>query len=92
MADSLGRLGRVQVLAISLHPADTTRRYVAEHALRYPVLTFPQAKLERLYRAVAVPQTVVLDWRGTVLYAKTGTLDPASRDSVYGAVTSRSRR
>lgn len=91
MSDSLGRLGRVQVLAISLHSADTTRRYVAEHALRYPVLTFPQPKLERLYRALAVPENVVLDWTGTVLYAKTGTLDAAALDSVYAAVTGRSR-
>src|SRR5512143_2492006 len=67
MSDSLGRLGRVQVLAI------------------------PQPKLERLYRALAVPETVVLDWTGTVLYAKTGTLDAAALDSVYAAVTGRSR-
>jgi peroxiredoxin len=93
MADSVKGLGRtVQVMAISLDSADTTRRYIAKHALRYPVLTLPQPKLERLYRAVAVPQTVVLDWTGTVLYAKTGTLDAASMDSVYTAVTGRSRQ
>src|SRR5467141_5278142 len=92
LADSLGRLGSVQVLAISLDTRDTTRHYVAEHAVQYRVLTFPQRKLERLYRVVAVPQTVVLDWTGTVLYAKTGTLDSASLDSVYRAVASRSRQ
>jgi peroxiredoxin len=92
MTDSVKRLGRpVQVLAISLDSVDTTRHYVAEHALRYPVLTFPQPKLERLYRAVAVPQTLVLDWRGTVLYARTGALDSASLDSGYAAVIGRSR-
>lgn len=91
LADSLGRLGRVQVLAISLDPADTTRHYIREHGLRYPVLTFPQPKLKHLFRAVAVPQTVVLDWTGTVLYARTGTLDPGSLDSVYAAVTGRSQ-
>lgn len=84
IADSLKRLKRpVQ------DSADTTRRYVAEHALRYPVLTFPQAKLKRLFRAGTVPQTVVLDSRGTVLYARTGTLDSVSLDSVYAAVTGR---
>lgn len=89
MADSLEGLGRVQVLAISLDAADTTRQYIREHRLRYPVLTFPTSKLKRLYRAVAVPQTVVLDWKGTVLYARTGTMDSASLDSVYAAVTGR---
>lgn len=89
MADSLRRLSQVQVVAISLHAADSTRRYTAEHQLRYSVITFPEPKLERLYRAAAVPQTVVLDWKGTVLYAKTGTLDSVSLDSVYAAVTGR---
>lgn len=88
MANSLGRVGTpMRVLAISLDSAETTRRYVAEHALRYPVLLFPQAKLKRLYRATAVPQTVVLDWTGTVLYAKTGILDSISLDSVFAAIT-----
>jgi len=92
LGDSLGRLGGVQMLAISLDPEDSTKDYVAAHALRYPALIFPQRKLKRLYRAVAVPQTVVLDWSGTVLYAKTGTLDSASLDSVNAAVTRRFRR
>ena len=93
VTDSVKGLGRpVQVLAISLDSADSTRRYVAEHALRYAVLTFPQPKLKLLYRAVAVPQTVVLDWTGTLLYAKTGTLDSAALDSMYAAVTGRSLR
>ena len=92
LADSLGRLAGVEVLAISLDPADTTRQYVAQQGLRNPVLMFPKLKLKRLYRAVAVPQTVVLDWEGTVLYAKTGTLDSVSLDSVYAAATHRSDR
>lgn len=86
LADSLkGTGGHVQVLAISLHSADSTRTYVRELGLRYPVLRFPDRKLERLYRTVAVPQTVVLDGTGAVRYAKTGTLDSGSLDSVYAA-------
>jgi peroxiredoxin len=92
LADSLGRLGGVQVLAISLDPGDSTENYVAEHAVRYPVLTFPQRRLKRLYRAVAVPQTVVIDWSGIVLYARTGALDSASLDSVYAAVRGRAQQ
>lgn len=92
IADSLMRLTRpVQVIAISLDAADTTRHYVSEHAIRYRVLTLPERKLERLYRAAAVPQTVVLDWTGTVLYARIGTLEPVSMDSVFAAVAGRLR-
>jgi peroxiredoxin len=93
LADSVGRLApTLEVFAISLDPADSTRRYATEHALPYSVVTFPQPKLARLYRAVAVPQTIVLDWRGTVLYAKTGVLDRASLDSVYSVASNWSRR
>ena len=41
-----------------------------------------------LYRAVATPETVVLDDRGRVLYARTGLLDDAAvLDSVFRAAT-----
>jgi peroxiredoxin len=92
VADSLGRLGEVQVLGISLDSADTSRRYAAERGLGYPILTFPQAKLERLYRAVAVPQTVVIDRTGVVLFARTGRLDRAALDSVFAAVSANARQ
>jgi peroxiredoxin len=92
LAESLDQTERVQVLGISLDSPDSTFRYVTEHLLRFPVLTFPQPKLARLYRAVAVPQTVVVDSAGTVLYARTGTLDSSSLDSVYAAVTRRRGR
>ena len=92
VADSIRRLGRsVQVLAISLDPVDTTRRYVGEQRLQYAVLTFPQRKLERLYRATAVPQTMVVDWTGTVVFARTGRLDAGAIDSVYTAIGIRPR-
>lgn len=86
LADSVSRLGSVQVFGISLHPGDSTRDYVSRHALPYPVVLFPQAKLKRLYRATSVPQTIVLDANGAVLYAKTGLLGERSMDSIYAAV------
>ena len=92
LADSLGRLGDVQVLSISLDSVDSTQHYTTDHTLPYPVLRFPQPKLKRLYRVVAVPQTIVLDWSGTVVYARTGMLDPESLDSVYAAATARAAR
>lgn len=87
LADSVSRLGAVEVFGISLHPADSTRGYVSRHALPYPVVLFPQAKLKRLFRATSVPQTVVLDAYGSVLYAKTGLVNRASMDSIYAAAS-----
>jgi len=90
LADSLRRVAvpPIELYAISLDPADSTRAYAKLHRLSYPVLTFPEPKLERLYRVGAVPQTVVLDNTGRVLYAMTGVLDSAAvLDSVFQAAT-----
>jgi peroxiredoxin len=90
LADSLTRLPNqsIQVIAISLDSLEATRRYVAEHGLKYPVVTFPSFKLKRLYRAGTVPETVVLDKDGRVLHARTGVLAvPAVLDSIYKAAT-----
>jgi hypothetical protein len=57
----------------------------------YAVLLFPERKLQRLYRVAAVPQTLVLNADGRVLYARTGLLDSAAvLDSVYRAATTQS--
>ena len=90
IADSAASLrpGRIVVAAISLDSLNLTRDYVREHQLRYPVVLFPVAKLRRLYRASAVPQTLVLDHEGRILYARTGLLDPqAVVDSIFAALS-----
>lgn len=88
LADSLGRVGagHIRVIALSLDSLEQTRRYADEHAIRYSVATFPTEKLRRLYRAGSVPQTVVLDAWGQVLYAYVGQLRAGpALDSVYRA-------
>lgn len=90
IADSVSSLsaGRIVVAAISLDSLRLTEDYVHLHELRFPVLLFPAAKLRRLYRAAAVPQTLVLDHEGRILYARTGLLEPqAVVDSVFAAVS-----
>jgi peroxiredoxin len=90
LADSLERLdsGRIRVVALSLDSVERTRRYVSEHELSYAVTTFPKDKLRRLYRAGSVPQTVVLNARGEVVYATVGQLLAGPvLDSIYWAVS-----
>ena len=90
IADSLRRVTtpRIELYAISLDAAEATRAYGLANHLSYPVLTFPERKLVNLYRAVAAPETVVLDDGGRVLYAHTGLLDSAAvLDSVFRAAT-----
>jgi peroxiredoxin len=89
LADSLHRLGtgHIRVIALSLDSVERTRRYATQHDLQFAVATFPNNKLRRLYRAGSVPQTVVLDAGGEVLYARVGRLEAGPvLDSIYGAV------
>ena len=90
LADSLVQLndGRIRVIAISLDSLAQSRRYVADHRIRYPMVMFPNERLRRVYRARSVPQTVVVDAEGVVLYAHVGQLRVGpTLDSVYHAAT-----
>ena len=83
----------VALVAISLDSVESTREYAIEHGLSSPVITFPDSKYNRLYRARSVPQIVVVEADGRVSYARRGVLaDPAAIDSVMVAATMRSSR
>ena len=84
-----GPLAGVQVLGISLDGASATGGYVAEHRLTFPVLTFPDNKTARLYRADEVSVTVVLDPDGRVILGRPGGLTDAAVDSILAAVSDR---
>jgi hypothetical protein len=66
---------------LSLHTPEQTIPYLVEHELGFPVLGFPAPRYQSLYRARAVPQTVVLDGDGRILFAQTGIME-ALVDSV----------
>jgi peroxiredoxin len=88
LADSLGRVRdvRIRVVAISVDSAAATRHFAAEEGVGYPMVTFPTDRLRRLYRVKAVPQTVVLDAEGDVVYAHVGRLTTGPvLDSIFQA-------
>ena len=87
LADSLHRADRhIRVVGVSLDSVALTRPYAALHHLSFPIVSMPSRKLRILYRASAVPQTIVIDHDGQVRYAAIGTLRvPAVLDSVYRA-------
>lgn len=77
----------VRTYGISLDSAEATRAYVRQHKLGFPVVGFPERKLVLLYRARAVPLTMVLDSAGRVLYSRLGVVDGrALIDSVLAVV------
>jgi peroxiredoxin len=87
LTDSLQRADpRVRVIGVLLDSTRRTRTYADAHHLTFPIVAMPSRKLRILYRAAAVPQTIVLDPDGQVRYATVGTLTkPAVLDSIYRA-------
>jgi peroxiredoxin len=80
----------VHVYGITLDPADESRTYAASHRLGFEIVSYPAPKLERLYRTRSVPQTLVLDQDGRILFARTGVVnEPAMLDSIVAAVVRR---
>jgi peroxiredoxin len=78
---------KAQVYGVSLDSIEVTRRYSARHALPYPTVRFPEEKLVSMYRAGAVPVTLVLDEEGRTIYSRVGQVsEPVVIDSVIAAV------
>ena len=48
---------------------------MAEHDIRFPVVSFEDQKLRALYRSRVVPQTLLLDADGVVTYARLGSVE-----------------
>lgn len=72
---------------ISLDSAAASKRYARQYHLPYSVILFPEPKLAHLYRARTVPQTIVVDENGHVIYAHSGVLTGAPVvDSVVAAL------
>lgn len=64
---------RFSVLALAVEAtADSSIAFLAEHKLRVPVVTFPGARMRRMYRTSLTPQTLVIGPEGRVLFAKAG--------------------
>jgi len=78
---------RAEVFGVSLDSVEATRKYAQRHALPYPTVRFPDDKVTSMYRAAAVPVTLVLDEQGRTLYSRVGQLsDQVAIDSVIAAV------
>ena len=85
-ADTM-RSVQASVYGVSLDSVDVTRKYVAQHALPYPTVRFPNQKLESMYRASAVPLTLVIDETGRTIYSRLGELkEGVAVDSVLAAI------
>ena len=75
----------IRAFGVSIDSVDATRRYARDHGIGFDMVVLPRGKMTSLYRARSVPQTIILDGDGRVLYSRVGVLEsPAAIDSVIG--------
>ena len=80
--------GVAEAYGVSLDSLDVTASYSRTHRLTYPTALLLDARDVSLSRAGTVPQTVLVDSNGRVLYARAGPLAEAAVDSLWAALYS----
>lgn len=82
-----GSLGN-SFLALTTDSMRVARSYAESSSLPFPLVPFASRKYAQLFRASLVPQTLVVDGSGRVVFARSGELSTqASIDSVRVAFT-----
>ncbi|UCD24379.1 MAG: TlpA family protein disulfide reductase [Gemmatimonadota bacterium] len=88
IAAELAASERAEVVGVSIDSVEPTRRYLVEHGIELPVVSFTDRRLLALYRAGTTPQTLIIDADGRVGYSHLGAVtDPLVIDSILNAAT-----
>jgi len=64
-----------RVFGVSRDSLEATRAYVEDHGLSFPIVTLTEPRIRALYRLQAVPQTLILEGEGRVIYARLGAVE-----------------
>jgi peroxiredoxin len=84
----LAAIEQVEVVGISIDSVEPTRRYLAEHGIELPVVSFTEPRLLAMYQAGTTPQTLIIDADGRVGYSHLGAVtEPLVIDSILNAAT-----
>jgi hypothetical protein len=77
----------VAVFGVTVDSDTAVRAYVARHRVAFEVIQLRDSTLPLLYRADAVPLTLVLSPAGRVLVSRAGVLTAAAVDSIVQSAT-----
>jgi peroxiredoxin len=78
----------VRVFALTTDSAQIAVSFAKSHDLGFRLIPFAQPKQARLSHAFTVPQTLVVNHEGLVLYSRIGVIDTqVAMDSVLAAIT-----
>lgn len=77
----------VQLVALTTDSMKTAKAYAVSNRLPFPLVPFPNRRSAWLYRGLVVPQTIVIDHDGRVLFARHGVVNTTNAvDSIIAAV------
>jgi peroxiredoxin len=77
----------VRVFALTTDSVQIATSFAKPHELGFPVIPFVQPKQARLAHAFTVPQTLVVNHEGLVLYSRIGVMDThGAMDSVLAVI------
>lgn len=77
----------VQLVALTTDSEKMAKEYAMANELPFPLVPFPNRRIAWLYRGLVVPQTIVIDHDGMVLFARHGVVNTAEAvDSIIAAV------
>jgi peroxiredoxin len=82
----------VELVALSLDSLPATLKYIAAHDLSFSVGFFPDIRTRALYRARGVPETLLLDRDGRVVFSHRGVFDNQLADSLLQVIVVHSER
>jgi peroxiredoxin len=76
----------LSVIALTTDSLMEAQRFARAQRFAFPIVPFPERKLVSLSRASVVPQTLVLNAEGRVIYTRRGVIDTrVAEDSVVSA-------
>jgi peroxiredoxin len=86
LADRLAADSGVWIYGVSLDSLEARRAYATEHELGFPVVSLAERRAQRLFHLRRVPQTLILDDAGRVVFTRLGVVESdAAVDSIVAA-------
>lgn len=93
IAAELAASDRAEVVGVSTDSVEPTRRYLVQHGIELPVVSFTDRRLLAMYRAGTTPQTLIIDADGRVGYSHLGAVtEPVVIDSILNAAATAAAR
>lgn len=78
---------RATVIAVTTDSPSIAQKYARQNSLPFPLVPFPDRRTAAVYKGFIIPQTVIVDSAGRILFARVGALvTKEAADSLLSAL------